>query len=438
MDIEQGGSSSRGGFRAQDPASISNGDSKSRDVKETLIEETNPRGTSKSLATSRFQRELSNTTRMRLLNQRNAVPTVVAIGPYHHACGGLYFSEEYKKQMLLLDCCFIYFTLKRLGCDRLADLHEAIKRIQVQGDHARLRQETSFLASDVFTYQEEIRLDLIMHDNQIPFSVIYLLLETNPVLKTFINERSIEDLALLFFSEVYPKQNTVLNRYMNPTFLHLLHLFHWSRVPTDRKYKIIKREKHRRPYVSSATELQHSGITFKRKNSGSFIDITFDEGCLKMFGTINIPVVHIKEYNSIIFRNLLAFEQTNTEIGGCFTAYSAWLAHLLQSEEDVKLFRKNRIVPNTPTPDNEVVQFFQDLKTETEITNQIPELYNLFKMVGDHNEGTLNQCYGAFKLRYCSNFWVTFGLVIFGIVTLLQTIYTALSYYATLSGNRKQ
>ncbi|KAJ3686909.1 hypothetical protein LUZ61_016073 [Rhynchospora tenuis] len=491
MDLEKGGSSSNrmkiqsslGGRLAPDLASISNEAGRSRDVTDISIGETIPRVTNCSNATSCFQRLPSNATRLRLLNQRNTVPMMVAIGPYHQACEGLYFSKKYKERvlrwmiqvfsldennflnemsnkrndivqqnndlgladisveefskMLLLDSCFIFFILKRLGCGLIADVHEAIKGIQVQGDHAQLRQETSFLASDIFTHQEEIRVDLIMHENQIPFSVINDLLETYPVLKNFIDERSIEDLALLFFSEVYPKQNTDLNQHTKPKFLHLLHLFHWSRVPNQRKYAITKRERYRRPFVSSATELQHSGITFKRKNLGSFIDITFDEGCLKILGTINIPVIHINEYNGIIFYNLLAFEQKNTEFGGCFTAYSAWLAHLLQSEEDVKLFRKNRIVPNTPTPDNEVVQFFQDLKTESEITNLIPELYELFKMVRDHNEGTLNQCYGAFKLKYCSNFWITLGVVLFGVVTLVQTTFTVLSYFATLSGNKK-
>ncbi|KAJ3691340.1 hypothetical protein LUZ61_020504 [Rhynchospora tenuis] len=460
LDLERGGSSSdrketeisSGAGRARELAIVSSVDGKSRDVKETSF------------------------------------PRVVAIGPYHRACEGLYFSEKYKLRILrwmnqvfhldekefhmqmtekidnikgnyklgsenvsnakfsdwlLLDSCFIFFTLKVLGCHLNDDVDEAINGFQIQGDLARLKDETSFLSSNIFYHREEIRLHLIMHDNQIPFSVIYDLLETYPVLKEFIEEKSIEDLALLVFSELYPMQNTDLNQSTKPEFLHLLHLFHWSRVPTKMKYEITKRKSQlKAPYVSSATDLQHSGITFKRKNSGSFIDITFVEGCFKMMGYINIPVIHINEYNGIIFRNLFAFEQNETKAGGCFTAYSTWLAHLLQSEEDVKLFRKNRIVPSTPTPDYEVVQFFHDLKKEriknsTDITKEIPELYDLFKKVRDHNEGTVNQCYGEFKLRYCSNFWVTLGIMLFGVVTLVQTTYTVLSYYATLKGNNK-
>ncbi|KAJ3693798.1 hypothetical protein LUZ60_009278 [Juncus effusus] len=352
---------------------------------------------------------------------------------YHYS--DIVDSPEELSKMLLLDSCFILFTLKRFGCASPSEMHDAIKVLQVQGNLEQLRVETDLLGAEISKHRKEIMLDFIIFGNQMPLIAVKKLIETYPTLQTFVGESSIRDLALSFFRYLKPKQNTELNMEKSHDFNNLLHLFHWSRIPATGKYRISKIGNRQPPAIPSATELKESGITFKKMSSGSSLDITFEEGLFKITGTFKIPIVDVNEYNEIIFRSLLDFERENdfgrenNERGGCyFTAYSATLAHLLRSEDDVKLFKKNKILPNAPTIDTEVVNFFQDLIIETEVTKDIPQLYEMYKIVRDHHGSWLSQNYGQFKLRYCSNFWVTLGVLLFGVATVLQTVFTVLSY----------
>ncbi|OAY70566.1 hypothetical protein ACMD2_26882 [Ananas comosus] len=128
-------------------------------------------------------------------------------------------------------------------------------------------------------------------------------------------------------------------------------------------------------------ELRKSATVLEKKSSGSSLDIAFRRGrIISVIGVLNIPNLHIRDYSSFIFHNLIAFEMQSQSRGRCTMAFSAFMRNLLQSEEDVKLLRRRGILANTSMTDGELVDFFKRLSRLIE-NYQMPSDLRWFKCV---------------------------------------------------------
>lgn len=376
-------------------------------------------------------------------------------------------SAEFQ-MMLLLDSSFILFVMDGF-CTR-----------NLEPDYHYV--EYMALHLDVREHSEPIKLDLLTVDNQIPFSAIKILLGCFPQ-DSSICKKSIEELVLCCFDDLWPVKNEeqVLeqdlgkrrneeqilekerkeeqvrsngvpsfleeqeiplfleveetNRGAPGQFLHLLHLFHWSRIPKE-GYEMDHEDRGSRNalqlYIPSATELQKSATKFKKKHSGSSLNITFNRGLTSVSGAINIPILQLYDYSKLIFRNLIAFEATPTNSVLCFTAYTACMSRMLQREDDVKLLREGGIVASTNYKDADIVKFFEELNKEVEGVEMPDTLRKLYTDVTDHHNSRISKWWGNFMLQYCPNFWVGLSLIaaiLIFTLSFLQALYGMLPYY---------
>ncbi|XP_073002218.1 UPF0481 protein At3g47200-like [Typha latifolia] len=343
----------------------------------------------------------------------------------YYSDGASEMDSESFLEMLLVDSCFILFVINKLR--------------QSSGP-GYVAHEFMRLSMDVSSNAKLIKIDLLRLENQIPFFAIKRIIVDSTNAKNFI-QGSIEKIALSFFDDLYPQRNRDIQNRCFPRFHHLLELFHWSRVPNG-KYKLqnsslIAMKKEPTLHIPSATELQESATEFTKKGSGSFLDITFKHGAFNIWAAMEIPTLHIHDYSTSIFHNLIAFENNYLNCGLCVTAYSACMARILQSEKDAKLLRRRGILAKTQKTDIEVVRFFEGLSDEIEGAQMPDDLFSLYSTVMGHHENQLSKYYGEFKLHYCLNPWITvsvIGATLLFILTLIQTIYTMLGYYAPIHG----
>nr|CAD1824418.1 unnamed protein product [Ananas comosus var. bracteatus] len=251
---------------------------------------------------------------------------------------------------------------------------------------------------------------------------------------------ALHECALEFFETIHPTPNRHSKGQDMPLqFLHLLDLFHWSRVPKD-KYRAVHKPPHKQLKYSidlpRHTRLRWNSENrqqcLQRRTSGSSLDITVRSGSSYLLSGAQIPRLHIHDYSSRIFHNLIAFEMQCPSRGCCTMAFSAFLRSLLQSEEDVKLLRRRGILGNKSVTNGELVDFFKRLSKLTENQQMPIDLYNVYRRVLSHHNRRMSRFCGSIVLRYFPNPLVTlsvFAAIMLFVLNFLQTIYTVLSYY---------
>nr|CAD1831500.1 unnamed protein product [Ananas comosus var. bracteatus] len=340
-------------------------------------------------------------------------------------------SREFRT-MLLLDSSFILFVMDASRYSLLDLGTRFMDSVDLQLDRSTF-MEYMALSLDVREHLKQIKLDLLTVDNQIPFSAI----------KTLLNcfgeeghKPSIEDLALSCFDDLWPTRNEEQKIDTDmPPFHHLLHLFHWSRIPAEgyeMNSRLLSNKNASQQYIPSATELQKSATKFKKNDSGSCLGITFKRRLTGLFGVIKIPVLHLYDYSKSTFRNLIAFEANPTNDVLCFTAYSACMSCILQRKEDVKLLMERGILASTNYKDTEVIEFFKDLSRKVEDSIMPDTLIELYNEVNGHHNNKISKWFGNFRLHYFPNPWITLSLIgalVLFALSFFQTIYGMLSYY---------
>lgn len=297
--------------------------------------------------------------------------------------------------ILFLDGCFILFALRCFSNKNRPSLDTVelfITKLQRLGEGIlmyRLINNLKILVSSLEMHQESVICDLLQMENQIPYSVLQELLRICPGLTDLVGS-SIRDLALSCFKHVQPKTNKEKSE-SPEDFLHLLDLFHWSRVPKD-KYTIDNRTKSQTLSgfcILHAADFHRSGMKFK-KNSGSSLDVEIKNlSCRKNY-VIKIPPIDVKNYQFSVFESLVTFEARYKKRGFCFTAFVECMASLLGSEKDVKVLQKSGIIPKgTEASDDYVIKFFHQLCCCINPVALMPHPYDGYKNAVDRVRETV-------------------------------------------------
>ena len=92
-----------------------------------------------------------------------------------------------------------------------------------------------------------------------------------------------------------------------------------------------------------ATQYHEAGIVFKKKEFGgqtthSLLDVTFHDGVLE------IPCLSLDGHMGPLFRNMIAFEQTNPHMGNSVTTYVMFMSQLISRPADVTLLAQRGII----------------------------------------------------------------------------------------------
>lgn len=287
-------------------------------------------------------------------------------------------------QMLLLDGCFILQLLINLK------LYDPMSTCDVIDPVFRVGWNLPLISTD-----------LLMLENQIPFSVLQNLYEIYSFAETSQTSKpSLDDLLLNFVEWVEHRSKTPARQASKHQIDHLLHFYYIAYIPdlepnnspkaanfiskavsylslTSRPQEEICRSEDVHPsgsetrrlkepnsskktsyprMIPCATELREFGITFKKhEQPNNFLDISFVRGVLK------IPCSSIEEATKPKYMNLVAFEQSSGMKTKNMTSYALFMDFLLNTGKDVSVLQRDGIIENKLANEDEVAEFFSQL-----------------------------------------------------------------------------
>ncbi|XP_078179609.1 UPF0481 protein At3g47200-like [Carex rostrata] len=313
-------------------------------------------------------------------------------------------------------------------------------------------------ACDAGCSMPELMGDLLMLDNQIPFSV----LDTMFNLYTFgrvhppDEDRRHSFITLAANTLHYQEERAIVPK-PDVKIKHLLHLFYLLFVPAPeysppiqmnskkegqephRNYlQLLQKcdprgffkskklnEKNRSPRViPSAIELKEYGVTLKKKEKcKSFLDVSFKDGILE------VPQFMIEECGRSTYLNLIAFEQYSSDGDGGvgrvdkpLSSFAVFMACLINMAVDVLLLERVGILENNLANSVEGARFFGQ---QREYVHDNHYLRLMFVQVIDHCQAFWPKHRAALRHGYFSSPWTIFSLMgamlVLGI-TIFRTI----------------
>lgn len=317
-------------------------------------------------------------------------------------------------------------------------------------------------------YHSFAMLDVFLSENQIPFFVVRKL---HDILVDSAMENTVTENVYNFVEHVLQSFTGASGpTYERPNdFCHILHLCHIHFIPRmlqeesnhlrpqfgeyflDKLCKVFNINHRQRQdnwnlshnqdfdflqcgQVSRwrrATQYHEAGIVFKRKNinglsTHSLLDITFKDGVLE------IPCLYVENGTGSLFRNMIAFEQTNPQFGNCVTAYVMFMSQLICKPEDVTLVSQRGIMVHVLHSDKVVSALFTRL-TKGVVFDFIGNFYlkSVCWRMEMYYQNRINRWIAWLRHNHLSNPWLGAALLTGLLVlfcTIAQTVLTVLAY----------
>ncbi|KAL3840159.1 hypothetical protein ACJIZ3_024750 [Penstemon smallii] len=391
---------------------------------------------------------------LRCVNEKLYDPKVAAIGPFNHGKDHLQKMEQHKYRYLKLllkrrnessvDKYVIamrsleekarkcYEETFELNSDDfvqmlLLDGFFTIELIRKYGfDELRERDDTIFQYEQLLS---QLRHDLILVENQIPF---FVLIQLFTMTKSGDPDDDISYLIQLFIDDISPwpeASSQITGKVSFENIDHVLGLvykFWCSSFAKIIETRPVKTEEEKFVSINSTTELQEAGVKFEKGTQQSnCLDIKFTKG------VIRIPSFDVSDETESVFRNLIAYEHNFIDNHPKYmTDYAFFLHCLINSAKDVEILRRRGIINNL-IGDDEMV-------------------YNMFNRLGKNILTSSDFCYGDVfdevnkHCGYCGNRWMAnlrhnyfnspwafiafFASVMLLLFTLTQTVFSVLSY----------
>ncbi|KAK1291340.1 UPF0481 protein [Acorus calamus] len=324
-------------------------------------------------------------------------------------------------EMMLLDGCFVVFVL---ACEM---------------DYANQAEEDEEEGVLKVWMWPDVKKDLLLLENQIPFFVVKALFQL--LVSPFEGIASAEELAIKALIRCYPGRRDSLPAVPSGRIHHLLHLFYKSILPvteTERShannhdllplYQPKTSTKGVLESIPSAADLKEAGVKFKvKKNVTSFLDVTFRGRVME------IPPLALYDKTESVLRNLIAFERCYMNTGDHVTRYALFMDCLAHGPRDVSILRKEGIIVNWLSGDEEAARMFNQLFVEVAYDPwKNNYLSGLFVEVSRFCGLRQNRWRAKLVRDYFGNPWAIISLgaaVTFLILTFLQTFFAVYSYF---------
>jgi len=319
-------------------------------------------------------------------------------------------------RMLLLDACFLLNWLVKGGGNQ---------------------QEIDAVLRDV----------LFLVENQIPYFVVDKVHKlTSSGAADIIVVPAWETMAGHLSQRILQKQQYTMATIKPPAaepgnLLDLVHM-HFLEPTTTRAISVTSSPTGQQQPVGrwrTAMEYHISGVNLKGRPVGagsteasSILDVKLDSGS---GGTLVVPRLRIDADTGRILRNLVALEQQNPDVGSHVTAYCIFMSQIACTASDVELLSRRGVIVHLLGNHGEVATFFSDLCKGVLFDPDDADRNYLRATCQE-----LDKWYRSRRRRwiallwhkYLANPWLAIGVMAaaLGLIsTLVQTLYTALSYY---------
>ncbi|KAL4599798.1 hypothetical protein ACB092_11G152600 [Castanea dentata] len=351
---------------------------------------------------------------LRNLNEDAYTPKEISIGPFHHGKENLKKKEELKLR------CVQEKELKIHHC-YAKNFHEIIKEDFVK----MILLDSIFIIEHLWwtkQYPEEDNIhesisdilhDLILLENQVPFSVLEELY--NFAYLDLPNHHN-EDKSL--------PQLIGIVRFGEPKKVkHLTDFQRCFLLPQNRKCgRSFER-------VPCATKLSEAGVEFKvsKSENGGLLDIQFRKSalleicpflnmswllsCFPCFKCLEImqPVLELKSFvirdaTESVVRNLMALEQCHYPWEAYVCNYIVLLDHLINTEADVDLLVEKNIIVNW-LGNNKAVAILINHLCQQIVEGNHSCYFDLSEKIKDHYSSRWSKLMASFTNLYFKDFW---------------------------------
>ncbi|KAF9592585.1 hypothetical protein IFM89_016036 [Coptis chinensis] len=342
---------------------------------------------------------------LRSVNEEAYTPIVISIGPLHHEEKKLQPFEAHKKSdefvtMMLLDGCFIIeFFLKAIFPK---DKYDPVKRS--------------------CSLRDSVYRDILLLENQLPYFVLNNLynLVNGPEKRCSIF--SFHQLTLRHLKYLLKMgQPDHFIRSSCDDIKHLLDILLVYFVPSTTRIQTTETAKVRT--IPSATTLHESGVKFNTGTTNCFLDITFT------YGVIHIPTMTVDDGTELVFRNLIAMEQSQEDTTNFIGDYFDILDSLVNTANDVAFLQFNGFIENGLGSNEEVAQMINNINNGVIATPSKSHYYGaLMQDLNDYYR--CHQWMAKLRRDYLNNPWTIRSLcaAFFLLVcTLIQTVCSVIS-----------
>uniref|UniRef100_A0A0D9XC89 Uncharacterized protein n=1 Tax=Leersia perrieri TaxID=77586 RepID=A0A0D9XC89_9ORYZ len=196
----------------------------------------------------------------------------------------------------------------------------------------------------------------------------------------------------------------------------------------------------------AATKYHESGVRFRRqqlepttaaggRTTQSILDVRFDEQKL----CLCVPLLTVDDNTCAMLRNLMQLEKHNPEeLGTRVTAYCLFMSQIAGTAADVELLVKKGIIVHALRTDSDAAERLAGLCNGITIDLDEPKhsyLHKTRKLLEEKLESRPVRWMTQLRRKHCGTPWLMFGLLVAFLAFsngILQSVYTALGYYATI------
>jgi hypothetical protein len=180
----------------------------------------------------------------------------------------------------------------------------------------------------------------------------------------------------------------------------------------------------------SAKKLDDAGLKFKAAKKKTLLEIQFHQNrcwyfdcscllsCLPFFKccTLEVPPFEIHDYTEAVFRNLMALEQWHYPYHAYICNYVRLLDCLINTEEDVDLFVKKKVIVNMLGSNAAVAKLINTLCDQ--ITEANSCYHDIAQKLNDHYDYPFNHMLATLTRVYFPDIWrgtaTVVGLIVLG------------------------
>ncbi|KAI4342455.1 hypothetical protein MLD38_027082 [Melastoma candidum] len=283
-----------------------------------------------------------------------------------------------------------------------------------------------------------LQRDLIMLENQLPY---FVLEELFNLTSTDNQETPLKHLIVMFFDPLFPREDPISKLNTEIEDYHMLNIFRSTFLITARKkFSLMESTHHHenssssgveeRQLSHSATELEETGIEFRRHEGVDMLDIVYHNGALK------IAPLTIDDNAVLLFLNFLAYEQCDKLSRPFFTNFFVFLDSLVNDVGDIEILHKYGILNHHLGSDEDVVtlvgQLCRQMVYDPDQFYLAPEAKKINHRCTVYYQSEWRHWWRNLISTYFSSPWAFLSLaaaILLLVLTFLSTFYVIYAYY---------